>query len=173
MSSIGLQTSSFWNFGWQLDAEANVWLRTDAGQPNFDGLSGDRISARSVIVQVVEQDVLVGENDPGGFPRRYQHLIGSGDGVLYVGGRGPRCALVTADPVGQDDLDLRGQRRPGRPAARSGLVGDRAGRQRHQRGLRQTAPRSVVSRRTLVVTLVWHRRQEGVHRPPNLMIGIE
>ena len=87
VSSIGLQTSSFWNFGWQLDADANVWLRTDAGQPNFDGLSGDRISARSVIVQVVEQDVLVGENDPGGYPRRYQHLVGSGDGVLYVDGR--------------------------------------------------------------------------------------
>jgi hypothetical protein len=87
VSSIGLQTSSFWNFGWQLDADANVWLRTDAGQPNFDGLSGDRISARSVMVQVVEQDVLVGENDPGGYPRRYQHLVGTGDGVLYVDGR--------------------------------------------------------------------------------------
>ena len=39
------------------------------------------------MVQVVEQDVLIGENDPGGFPRRYQHLVGEGDGVLYVNGR--------------------------------------------------------------------------------------
>ena len=88
VNSIGLQTSSFWTFGWEWDAGAERWLRTDGGQPNFDALSGDRMAARSVIVQVVEQDVLVGENDPGGFPRRYQYLTGEGDGVLYVDGRG-------------------------------------------------------------------------------------
>jgi hypothetical protein len=41
-----------------------------------------------VIVQVVRQDVLPGELDPGGYPRRYQYLIGDGVGVLYVDGRG-------------------------------------------------------------------------------------
>lgn len=85
---IGLQTSSFWSFGWDWNATKRRWLRVDAGQPNFDALSGDRMSAITVIVQVVQQDVLVGENDPGGFPRRYQHLVGEGTGFLYVDGRG-------------------------------------------------------------------------------------
>ncbi|MEO6577634.1 MAG: DUF3048 domain-containing protein [Candidatus Limnocylindria bacterium] len=88
VAAIGLQTSSFWRFGWQWDSGAGSWLRTDAGVPNFESLSGDRIAARTVLVQVVEQDVLVGENDPGGFPRRFQHLVGEGVGVLYVDGRG-------------------------------------------------------------------------------------
>ena len=87
VGAIGLQTSSFWRFGWEWDATAGAWLRTDGGGANFDRLSGDRISARTVIVQVVQQDVLVGENDPGGFPRRFQHLVGEGTGVLYVNGR--------------------------------------------------------------------------------------
>ena len=87
VNSIGLRTSSFWSFGWEWDADEG-WLRIDAGQPNYEALNGRRIAARTVIVQVVEQDVLVGENDPGGFPRRYQHLVGEGGGVLYVNGRG-------------------------------------------------------------------------------------
>ena len=87
VKSIGLQTSSFWNFGWAWDPDGG-WLRIDGGQPNFEALNDERISARTVVVQVVEQDVLVGENDPGGFPRRYQHLVGEGEGVVYVNGRG-------------------------------------------------------------------------------------
>ncbi len=88
VNAIGLQTASFWRFGWEWDGGSGHWLRTDAGAANFDALSDERIKARSVIVQVVEQEVLAGENDPGGYPRRYQHLVGKGKGVLYVDGRG-------------------------------------------------------------------------------------
>ncbi|HUF07103.1 MAG TPA: DUF3048 domain-containing protein [Candidatus Binatia bacterium] len=88
VSSIRLTTASFWHFGWQWDAASGLWLRTDAGAPNTDRLSGERINARTVIVQVVRQDVLPGELDPGGYPRRFQHLIGEGTGVLYVDGQG-------------------------------------------------------------------------------------
>ena len=88
VGSIGLTTSSFWHFGWEWDPASGYWLRVDGGAPNYEGLNGDRISAKTVIVQVVQQDVLIGENDPGGFPRRYQHLVGEGEGVLYIGGRG-------------------------------------------------------------------------------------
>ena len=87
VSSIGLTTSSFWHFGWTLNREGDSWLRTDGGAPNFDKLSGERLSARTVLVQVVRQQVLPGELDPGGFPRRYQFLVDEGFGVLYVDGR--------------------------------------------------------------------------------------
>jgi hypothetical protein len=82
-----LTTSSFWHFGWVWDGASERWLRTDGGAPNFDAVTGDRISARTVVVQVVRQVVLPGELDPGGFPRRYQYLVDDGVGVIYVDGR--------------------------------------------------------------------------------------
>jgi hypothetical protein len=88
VNSIGLTTASFWHFGWEWSDGAERWVRTDGGAPNFDATTGERIAADTVIVQVVRQDVLPGELDPGGYPRRYQHLVDKGVGVLYVDGRG-------------------------------------------------------------------------------------
>ncbi len=101
VATIGLQTSSFWRFGWEWDASAQSWLRTDAEAPNFDAIGGHRITAHTVIVQVVKQDILANELDPGGYPRRYQHLVGSGTGVLFSGGRAHdvRWSRATADEV--------------------------------------------------------------------------
>jgi hypothetical protein len=87
VNSVGLSTSSFWHFGWIWDADAENWMRTDAGAANFDAATDSRITTRTVIVQVVRQEVLIGENDPGGYPRRRQFLVEEGDGVLYVNGR--------------------------------------------------------------------------------------
>ncbi len=86
VATVGLETNSFWRFGWDWDAAAAEWRRTDAGKPNSDAISKERISARSVVVQVVKEDILYGENDPGGYPRHYQHLVGSGTGRVYVDG---------------------------------------------------------------------------------------
>jgi hypothetical protein len=86
--SIGLRTASFWTFGWEWSADSGQWLRIDAGAANSDAVTGSRISADVVMVQTVRQEVLIGENDPGGHPRRYQHLVDEGSGVLYVGGQG-------------------------------------------------------------------------------------
>lgn len=87
VGSVALSTASFWHFGWSWDAGSGRWLRTDAGAANSDRVTGDRISARTVIVQIVEQQVLFGENDPGGYPRRDLFLVGTGTGVLYLDGR--------------------------------------------------------------------------------------
>jgi hypothetical protein len=87
VGAIGLQTSSFWQFGWEWNEPTGHWFRTDGGAANFDAVTDERISARTVVVQKVRQEVLIGENDPGGYPRRYQHLVDSGEGVLYVDGQ--------------------------------------------------------------------------------------
>jgi len=87
VTTIGLQTASFWQFGWEWDPATGVWLRTDAGAANSDAVTGDRIRARTVIVQEVEQEVLPNEPDPGGFPRRIQFLTGEGTSVLFVDGQ--------------------------------------------------------------------------------------
>jgi hypothetical protein len=101
VATIGLRTSSTWRFGWEWDPATKLWLRTDAGEPNFDALDRHRISARTVIVQTVEEDILAGELDPGGYPRRYQHLVGSGTGVLFTAGEAHdvRWSRPTADDV--------------------------------------------------------------------------
>jgi hypothetical protein len=101
VGSIGLQTASFWHFGWQWDAPTGTWVRTDGGAPNFDAVTGDRLRARTVVVQQVQQEVLPGELDPGGYPRRYQFLTGEGTGVMYVDGQAydVRWSRPTADDV--------------------------------------------------------------------------
>jgi hypothetical protein len=87
VAAVEIWTSNAWHFGWEWDADAERWLRSDAGAPNFEAITDDRLSAVTVLVQKVREDVLVGENDPGGHPRRFQHLVGEGDGVLYLGGQ--------------------------------------------------------------------------------------
>jgi hypothetical protein len=98
VNRISLSTSSFWHFGWNWDDDAGRWLRTDGGVPNFDKVTGDRLGATTVIVQVVRQDVLPGELDPGGYPRRYQYLVDEGVGMLYVDGRGYDVRWSRRDP---------------------------------------------------------------------------
>ena len=98
VNSIGLSTASFWHFGWNWSDAEDRWLRTDGGAPNFDATTGERMSARTVIVQVVRQDVLAGELDPGGYPRRYQYLVDTGVGKLYVDGRGYDVRWERRDP---------------------------------------------------------------------------
>ncbi len=97
VNSIGLSTSSFWHFGWDWSRESHGWLRSDGGAANFDAVTGDRMSATTVVVQLVRQDILPGELDPGGFPRRYQYLVGEGTGVIYVDGRGYDVRWERAD----------------------------------------------------------------------------
>jgi hypothetical protein len=45
------------------------------------------VAPTSVVVQWVTQETVFGDPDPGGNPRRLQHLVGSGEGVLYTMGR--------------------------------------------------------------------------------------
>ncbi len=101
VDSVTFQTAAFWNFGWQWSADAAAWLRLDEGAPNTDAVTGDRISARSVLVQLVRTEVLVGENDPGGYPRTRLFLVGEGDGHLYLDGQqhDVRWSRPSADDV--------------------------------------------------------------------------
>jgi hypothetical protein len=40
-----------------------------------------------VVVQRVTEETVYGDPDPGGNPRKLQHMVGKGDGTLYVDGR--------------------------------------------------------------------------------------
>ncbi len=87
VGGVEIWTSSFWHYGWDWDADSGTWLRSDGGAANFEALTGERLFADAVVVQIVRQDVLIGENDPGGHPRRYQHLVDEGEGLLYINGQ--------------------------------------------------------------------------------------
>jgi hypothetical protein len=85
--SLTIQTNSYWRFGWTWDASRSAWTRQDAGKPIADAASGEPVSARSVVVQRVTEETVYGDPDPGGNPRKLQHLVGSGNGTLYADGQ--------------------------------------------------------------------------------------
>jgi hypothetical protein len=81
---VEIWTNGFWHFGWDWNPRRDVWERSEAGVRHVDSATGRVISARSVVVQLVKEDVVYGPHDPGGYPRRYHHLVGRGRGWLYV-----------------------------------------------------------------------------------------
>lgn len=85
--SLTIKTNGYWRFGWTWDAGSSSWRRQDAGTAIEDAASGEPVSATSVIVQRVTEEVVYGDPDPGGNPRRLQHLVGKGDGTLYLDGQ--------------------------------------------------------------------------------------
>ncbi len=88
VSAVTIHTNSYWRFGWRWDAALGAWRRSDGGTETTDAATGETITARTVLVQVVTQETVYGDPDPAGNPRRLQHLVGSGTGKLYVDGRG-------------------------------------------------------------------------------------
>ncbi|HET7082256.1 MAG TPA: DUF3048 domain-containing protein, partial [Candidatus Limnocylindria bacterium] len=99
VNRLEIRTNSYWRFGWTLDPEGG-WIRNDAGKTVIDEVTGDPLTATSIIVQRVEQEVVLGDPDPGGNARRLQHLVGEGDGVLYV--QGKAIALRWSRPTSAD-----------------------------------------------------------------------
>jgi hypothetical protein len=84
---VQLWTNSFWNFGWEWDGKLQAWRRNEAGREHVDAGTHRVLTATSVLVQYVREDVVYAGSDPGGYPRRYHHLVGHGRATLYVGGR--------------------------------------------------------------------------------------
>jgi hypothetical protein len=87
VGEIEIWTNGYWYFGFTWDEGRGAYLRSDAGVRIADEMSGEPLAPTSVVVQRVTQEVVYGDPDPGGFPRRLQHLVGSGDGTLYTRGR--------------------------------------------------------------------------------------
>lgn len=87
VTEIAMSTNSFWHFAFTWDEAEGGYLRSDAGVYVEDEVSGEPVAPASVIVQRVTQEVVFGDPDPGGFPRRLQHLVGSGTGTVYTEGR--------------------------------------------------------------------------------------
>jgi DUF3048 family protein len=86
VSALEIRTNSYWRFGWKVNEDGS-WTRQDAGETIIDEVTGQPLTAVSIIVQRVTQEVVLGDPDPGGNSRRLQHLVGEGNGVLYVGGQ--------------------------------------------------------------------------------------
>lgn len=85
--SISISTAWYWHFGWTWDGTLKAWRRSDAGAAVIDAASGAPVTARSIIVQRVSEEVVYGDPDPGGNARRLQHMVGSGGASLYLDGR--------------------------------------------------------------------------------------
>jgi Protein of unknown function (DUF3048) N-terminal domain/Protein of unknown function (DUF3048) C-terminal domain len=82
-----MRTNRTWRFGWTYNPKIGQWTRQDAGKTVTDAVTGDPLTATTVVVERVREEVVYGDPDPGGNTRRLQHLVGEGDGTLYVGGQ--------------------------------------------------------------------------------------
>lgn len=98
--TIDIRTSSSWRFGWTWDASGEVWARQDAGKAVADEVTGAQLTAAHVVVQRVTEEVVFGDPDPGGNPRRLQHMVGKGKGTLYTQGRA--IDLLWSRPTAKD-----------------------------------------------------------------------
>ncbi len=87
VTQISMRTNSYWRFAFTWDEELKAYQRSDSGVDIIDEATGDPLAPTSVIVQWVTQETVYGDPDPGGNPRRLQHLVGSGEGVVYTQGR--------------------------------------------------------------------------------------
>jgi hypothetical protein len=87
VAAVEMRTNSYWRFGWTWNEADALWTRQDAGTTVTDEVTGEPLTAANIIVQRVKQDVVLGDPDPGGNARRFQHLVGAGDGTLYAQGK--------------------------------------------------------------------------------------
>ena len=90
-------TTSYWTFGWEWDGRMHAWRRNDAGAEHIDAGTHRVLSATSVLVQYVKEDIVYAGSDPGGYPRRYHHLVGQGPGHALRRRQGDPGALVATD----------------------------------------------------------------------------
>jgi Protein of unknown function (DUF3048) N-terminal domain/Protein of unknown function (DUF3048) C-terminal domain len=86
VAAVEIRTNSYWRIGWRWDAGLEAWRRMDAGADISDAATDEPVTAGTVLVQRVTQETVYGDPDPGGNPRRLQHLVGSGSGTIYVSG---------------------------------------------------------------------------------------
>jgi hypothetical protein len=100
IATLEIRTNSFWRFGWSWDATTRQWARQDAGTAVIDEVTGKPLTVSHVLVQRVTQEVVYGDPDPGGNPRRLQHFVGEGNGTLYTAGRA--IALHWSRPTAAD-----------------------------------------------------------------------
>jgi len=87
VSSVALTTTASWRFGWAWDAALNAWRRSDGGVAVIDAVTGQPLTATSVVVQRITESIVYDDPDPGGNARRDLHLVGQGIGTLFVAGR--------------------------------------------------------------------------------------
>ena len=87
VEQIDISTNSYWDFGWSFDPALDAYIRSDQGVRIDDEATGQPLSFTSLVVQRVTQETVFGDPDPGGNPRRLQHLVGTGEGVIYTAGR--------------------------------------------------------------------------------------
>ena len=65
VKGLEIRTNSYWRFGWTLDPVSGGWIRSDAGKTIVDEVTGEPLTATSIVVQRVSRRSCFGDPDPG------------------------------------------------------------------------------------------------------------
>jgi hypothetical protein len=70
VSALEIRTNAYWRIGWRWDRTLDAWRRVDGGVDTVDEVDGQPVTATSVVVQRVTEEIVYNDPDPGGNPRR-------------------------------------------------------------------------------------------------------
>lgn len=77
-------SSASYKVDWQYDKEKNIYLRSLAGAPHKDAVSGNQLTAKNVIVQEVLRSPVVTEINENGWAMK---TVGSGKAQIFINGK--------------------------------------------------------------------------------------
>ncbi len=84
---LDIQTNGYWNYSFSYHADLLAYSRADAGQVMIDAATSEMVTVRTVVVQRVSQDELLGVDFGAGGNPILHYLTGEGIGTVYVDGR--------------------------------------------------------------------------------------
>ena len=98
---IDIQTNGYWQYSFVWHSDLQAYSRADAGQVMIDAGTGELVTVRTVVVQLVDQDEIFGVDFGVGGNPILHHLTGEGIGIIYVDGQAlsVEWSRPTADSV--------------------------------------------------------------------------
>lgn len=87
VARLDIHTNGYWNYSFSYHADLLAYSRADAGQVMIDAATDELVTVRTVVVQRVPQDEILGVDFGVGGNPILHYLVGEGIGTVYVDGR--------------------------------------------------------------------------------------
>ena len=86
VNRLDIATNGYWSYSFLYHSDLQAWSRADAGQVMVDAATNELVTVRTVVVQQVPQEEVLGVDFGVGGNPILHHLVGHGTGIIYVDG---------------------------------------------------------------------------------------